>query len=215
MLRLDPSGAPIFSTCIGGSYDDFAMGIALDSQGSVYLAGSASSPDFPTSTGAYQTQLKGNSDCFIVKFDSQGNGIFSTFIGGGSDNQAFAIAVDGQGNSYITGETNSDSYPQVNPPFQHSRHGNIDAFVTELSADGSRLVYSTFAGGSSMTAAACAGRCGRECLHCGNYGLERFPHNQRLSDQLPGRRLRHLSSGLLGEWTKSDLFHFPRQPWYR
>jgi hypothetical protein len=149
VLRLDPTGTTlIFSTYIGGSGDDFGDAIALDSQGNVYLAGGTSSPDFPTSAGAYQTQLRGNSDCFVVMFDSQGNGIFSTFIGGGSDNEAFGIAVDAQGNSYITGETDSDSYPQVNPPFQHSRHGGIDAFVTELSADGSQLIYSTFAGGS-------------------------------------------------------------------
>jgi hypothetical protein len=86
-------------------------------------------------------------DCFVVKFDSQGNGIFSTLIGGGSDDQAFAIAVDSFGNSYITGQTLSDSYPQANASFQHSRHGGLDAFVTEITADGSGLVYSTFAGG--------------------------------------------------------------------
>src|SRR4029077_5319068 len=99
--------------------------------------------------GAYQTQLRGGLDCFVVVFDSQGNGIFSTFIGGGSDDQANSIAVDTQGNSYITGQTLSDSFPQVNASFQHSRHGSNDAFVTELSADGSGLVYSTFAGGGS------------------------------------------------------------------
>ncbi len=155
LLRLDPTGTMlIFSTYIGGSGDDYGNAIAIDTQGAVYLTGGTDSPDFPTSTGAYQTQLKGNSDCFIVKFDSQGNGIFSTFIGGGSDNQAFGIGVDAQGNSYITGETDSDSYPQVNPVFQHSRHGGLDAFVTELSADGSHLVYSTFAGGSGTDSGA-------------------------------------------------------------
>jgi hypothetical protein len=150
VLRLDPTGNTlIFSTYIGGSSDDRAFGVALDNQGDVYLTGGAVSVDFPVSTGAYQTQNRGGVDCFVVEFDSQGNGIFSTYIGGGSDEQANAIAVDSQGNSYITGQTLSDSYPQVNPSFQHSRHGGNDAFVTELSADGSHLVYSTFAGGGS------------------------------------------------------------------
>jgi hypothetical protein len=150
VLRLDPTATTlIFSTYIGGSYDDRANALALDNQGNVYLAGGAISVDFPVSTGAYQTQNRGGLDCFIVEFDSQGNGIFSTFIGGGSDDQANAIAVDSQGNSYITGQTVSDSYPQVNASFQHSRHGGNDAFITELSADGSHLVYSTFAGGGS------------------------------------------------------------------
>jgi hypothetical protein len=105
--------------------------------------------DFPTSNGAFQTRNRGGLDCFVVKFDSQGNGIFSTLIGGGSDDQSFAIAVDNFGNSYITGQTLSDSYPQANASFQHSRHGVLDAFVTEITADGSGLVYSTFAGGGS------------------------------------------------------------------
>jgi len=148
VLRLDQSGSSlIFSTYIGGGSDDRGFGIALDNQGSVYLTGAASSVDFPTSPGAFQTRIRGGLDCFVAKFDSQGNAIFSTLIGGGSDDQAFAIAVDGFGNSYITGQTASDSYPQANASFQHSRHGDLDAFVTEVTADGSGLVYSTFAGG--------------------------------------------------------------------
>jgi hypothetical protein len=148
-VRLDPTGAVIFSTYIGGSYDDRANALALDNQGNVYLTGGAVSVDFPVSAGAFQTQNRGGLDCFVVEFDSQGNGIFSTFIGGGSDDQANGIAVDSQGNSYITGQTLSDSFPQVNASFQHSRHGGNDAFVTELSADFTHLVYSTFAGGGS------------------------------------------------------------------
>jgi Beta-propeller repeat len=150
VLRLDPTGSTlIFSTYIGGSFDDRANGLALDNQGNVYLTGGAASLDFPVSTGAYQTQNRGSLNCFVVEFDSQGNGIASTYIGGGSQDQANAIAVDSQGNSYITGQTDSDSYPQVNPSFQHSRHGGNDAFVTELSGDFTHLVYSTFAGGGS------------------------------------------------------------------
>ena len=93
VLRLDPDGNVIFSTYIGGTYDDRAYGLALDNQGSVYVTGGAISVDFPTSAGAYQTQLRGGIDCFVVKFDSQGNGIFSTFVGGGSDDLAIGIAV--------------------------------------------------------------------------------------------------------------------------
>jgi hypothetical protein len=99
------------------------------------------------SDNAFQRQNRGGADCFVVKFDTQGNPMFSTLVGGGSDDQAMGIAVDGNGNAYITGQTGSDSYPQLNPPFQHSRHGGLEAFLTEVSADGSALVYSTFAGG--------------------------------------------------------------------
>jgi hypothetical protein len=148
VLRLTPSGSSlIFSTYIGGSDDDEGFALALDNQGSVYLAGASASVDFPTSNNAFQTQNFGGFDCFVAKFDFQGNAIFSTLVGGGSDDEAFAIAVDNFGNSYITGQTASNSYPQANASFQHSRHGGLDAFITEITADGSGLVYSTFAGG--------------------------------------------------------------------
>lgn len=148
VLRIDPSATTLlFSTYFGGSVDDFCYSIAIDPQGSVYLTGSTDSPDLPTSSGAYQTVLKGNSDVFVVKFDINGNAQYSTFVGGGSDNEAWGITVDGNGNAYITGDTNSDSYPQVNPPFQHSRHGGLDAFLTVVSSDGTQLLFSTFIGG--------------------------------------------------------------------
>lgn len=150
LLRLDPTGTTlIFSTYVGGHGNDRGFALAVDSQGSAYLAGGATSPDFPTSPGAFQRQNRGGFDCFVVKFDASGNGIFGTLIGGGSEDRAFGIAVDDFGNSYITGQTASDSYPQANPSFQHSRHGGLDAFVTEITADGTGLVYSTFAGGGN------------------------------------------------------------------
>jgi sugar lactone lactonase YvrE len=149
VLRLDPTGTRlIFSTYWGGSGDDRGYAIALDNWGSVYMAGASNSVDFPTDDGALQTDNAGGLDCFVVKFDSQGDEFFSTLLGGGSDDEAFAIAVDAQGNSYITGQTHSDNYPQVHPTFQHSRHGGLDAFLTEISPDGLSLVFSTFAGGS-------------------------------------------------------------------
>lgn len=150
VLRLDPAGQNlIYSTYVGGSNDDRGFALAIDNQGNAYLTGAASSSDFPISQGAYQPTLRGDYDCFVFKIDNQGNAIYSTFIGGGSDDEAFGIAVDNNGNAYITGETNSDSYPQANPPFQHSRHGGYDAFITELNSNGSGLIFSTFAGGGA------------------------------------------------------------------
>jgi len=150
IFRIDPTGTNlIYSTYIGGSEDDRGFGIALDSQGDAFLAGGTSSPDFPTSTGAYQVQLRGGVNCFIVEFDSQGNGIFSTYIGGTSTDYANGVAVDPQGDVYITGQTNSNNYPQVNNTFQKGQHGGYDAFITELSFDATHLIWSTFAGGGS------------------------------------------------------------------
>lgn len=150
VMRIDPAAKTmIYSTYVGGTNDDEGFALAIDKDGNAYLAGAASSADFPTSKNAFQPRLNGNYDCFVFKIDNQGNAVYSTFIGGGSDDEAFGIAVDNSGNAYITGESNSDSYPNVNAPFQHSRHGGYDAFITELSADGGSLVFSTFAGGGA------------------------------------------------------------------
>ncbi len=150
VLRVDPTASTlVYSTYVGGSNDDEGYALAIDNSGNAYLTGAASSSDFPISSGAFQANLKGDYDCFVFKIDNQGNAVYSTFIGGGSDDEAFGIAVDNSGNAYITGETYSDNYPQANAPFQHSRHGGYDAFLTELNGDGSGLIFSTFAGGSN------------------------------------------------------------------
>ncbi|MEO7144445.1 MAG: SBBP repeat-containing protein [Bryobacteraceae bacterium] len=150
ILRLDATGSTlIFSTYLGGSGDDRGFAVALDAQGSVYLAGTESSVDFPVSQGVFQAQNYGGLDCFVTKFDYLGNPIFSTLVGGGADDQAFGIAVDQYGDSFITGQTGSDDFPQVSPSFQTGRQGGLDAFVTEITPDGTGLVYSTFAGGSN------------------------------------------------------------------
>lgn len=154
VMCLDPNGdtainSLVYGTFLGGSNDDEGYAIALDNQNAAYVTGITSSSDFPYSQNAYQRTLGGNYDAFVTKFDNQGNFVYSTFIGGGSDDEAYAIAVDGSGNAYITGETNSDSYPQVNPSFQHSRHGGYDAFLTEVNNTGTGLLFSTFVGGSN------------------------------------------------------------------
>ena len=149
VLRLDPAGSTIvFSTYLGGSRDDRGYSIALDTQGSVYIAGASTSSDFPTSDGAYQRSNRGGIDAFVTKFSSTGAGVYSTLLGGGSDDRAWGVAVDQKGNAYVTGDTTSDSFPNSNAPYQHSRHGGLDAFVSQLNAEGSQLPFSTFIGGA-------------------------------------------------------------------
>lgn len=149
VLKLDPAGTTLlFSTYIGGGNDDRGYAVAVDTQGSVYLTGISTSTDFPTNDGAFQRNNRGGIDAFVAKFAFDGTAIYSTLLGGGSDDRANAIAVDLKGNAYVVGETFSDGFPQTNAPFQHSRHGSLDAFVTELNPDGSQLVFSTFSGGS-------------------------------------------------------------------
>ncbi|MDQ6676094.1 MAG: SBBP repeat-containing protein [Acidobacteriota bacterium] len=147
LLRVNPAGnSLIFSTYVGGSGDDFCAALAIDRQGAVYATGTTSA-DFPPSLGSFQTTNRGGLDAFVIKLDAQGNGVYSTLLGGGSDDEGRGIAVDGNGNAYVTGTTLSDSFPQFNTVYQNSRHGGVDAFVTEVNPSGNNLVYSTFLGG--------------------------------------------------------------------
>ncbi len=148
VVGLDPAGKVTFSTYLGGSNDDRGYGVAVDTQGSVYLTGYTTSNDFPTNTGAFQRTRQGGTDAFVAKFGPDGTAVYSTFLGGGSDDAAYGIAVDNNGNAYVTGETFSNSFPQANAPYQHSRHGGQEGFVTELNNDGSGLIFSTFIGGA-------------------------------------------------------------------
>lgn len=147
LLRVSPAGnSLVFSTYAGGSADDFCSALAIDRQGAVYATGTTSA-DFPPSLGSFQTTNKGGLDAFVIKLDAQGNGVYSTLLGGGADDEGRGIAVDGNGSAYVTGTTLSDSFPQFNTIYQNSRHGGVDAFVTEVNPSGNNLVYSTFLGG--------------------------------------------------------------------
>jgi hypothetical protein len=97
----------VFSTYLGGSGNDFAGGIALDSSGNIYLAGQTDSPNFPTKN-AYSTASSGFLDAFIAKFGPFGtNLLYSSYLGGGGDDSGNAIAVDNNGNAYVAGDTYS------------------------------------------------------------------------------------------------------------
>ena len=129
--------------------------IAVDGAGNAVVAGDTYSASFPTTAGAYQVTGVG-ADAFIVKLNSTGAGVvFSTYLGGSYDTRASGVALDTAGNIYTTGMTESQDFPTTSGAFQPQSYdvGNnkddsgSDAFVTELSADGSRLLYSTYFGG--------------------------------------------------------------------
>ncbi len=83
----------------------------------------------------------------MTKLSSSGNSlIYSTYLGGGSDDCGCGIAVDGSGNAYVTGYTGSSNFPTLNP-YQATYQGGWDAFVTKLSSSGNSLIYSTYLGG--------------------------------------------------------------------
>ncbi|MFQ5428443.1 MAG: SBBP repeat-containing protein [Thermodesulfobacteriota bacterium] len=139
-----------YSTYLGGSSSDFARDVAVDASGAAYLTGWTLSPDFPMRTpvqGVYGGGVL-SGDVFVTKINPAGTAVvFSTYIGGNSDEDSNAIAVDTSGNVYVTGYTQSLNYP-VFKAFQPGFAGGTkDAFVTKLNPTGNAFIFSTYIGG--------------------------------------------------------------------
>jgi hypothetical protein len=141
---IDP--ALTFSTYFGGTGLDAVEQAVVDRAGNTYLTGKTLSFDFPTTPGSYQRG--GWGDAFVVKLNSGGQVVYSTYLGGTTfDDTGTGISVDAGGAVYVVGETYSNSFPTTPGAFQTSRHGVRDLFVTKLDPSGSYLSYSTYLGG--------------------------------------------------------------------
>ena len=149
-LVIDP--LLIYSTHLGGSDGQCAAGVVVDKNGNAYVCGGTYSSDFPTTSGAYDTTLDEMGDVFITKLNSAGTSLlYSTYLGGNSREMGFGIAVDNNGNAYVTGQTASSDFPTTSGTFDASVDGE-DAFITKLNATGASLLYSTYLGGTANEA---------------------------------------------------------------
>jgi hypothetical protein len=146
-LTIDPTIS--YSTYLGGSGSDICVGIAVRN-GNAYLTGWTNSTDFPRLNAVQPTYHGGAYDVFVTQLSASGSSlVYSTYLGGSDWDQAQSIAVDAQGNAYVTGQTSSLDFPVLNA-FQPTLGGfGNDAFVTKLNPTGSALVYSTYLGGSA------------------------------------------------------------------
>ncbi len=146
VTKLSPGGALVYSTYFGGTGGDVATGVAVDGGGNAYLTGATTSADFPT-IHAFQAVDHGNNEAFAAKLNVAGSAlVYSTYLGGGSDDLGTAIAVDSQGSAYVTGRNNSGDFPTTNA-YQPTNHGSFDVFVDKLTPGGDALAYGTFLGG--------------------------------------------------------------------
>ncbi len=151
VMRLAPGGiGVVYFAVIGGSYSDQGQAIAVDASGSAYATGYTDSPDFLTTANAFQTTAPADWNAFAIKLDSSGDLVYSTFLGGSGEDLGLAIAVDGAGHAVVAGETSSSDYPVTAMAYQANYAGSTDCFVTQLSPDGTSLVFSTFLGGSGL-----------------------------------------------------------------
>jgi len=147
---LNPSASliidPLFhSTFLGGSGDENGIDITVDTMDNIYLCGSTSSIDFPTTPGTYNTT---NNDIFISKLDSIGNNLlFSTYFGGQARDSVQSIVLDSNDDIYASGSTASMDFPTTQNGSDTTYNGYADIFLIKLSNNGSKLLYSTFIGG--------------------------------------------------------------------
>jgi hypothetical protein len=160
IARLGGSGSTlVYATFLGGWHSNLVWrGLAVDSAGNAVLAGQTFSPDFPTTTGAFDSVCE-NKDAFVFRLSPTGALIFSTFLGGNAEDLATTVGYDPAGRIVVGGFTTSSDFPTTidafdptynapNAPSQGGAHG--DMFVSRLSPDGTQLTYSTFLGGPSL-----------------------------------------------------------------
>jgi len=160
VTKLSPAGDTlVYSTFLGGSCGDVGFGIAVDTTGTAYVAGETgtvvpnnepcAAANFPVLNG-FQGTHGGLKDAFVAKLDPTGSRLlYSTYLGGRSDDGAAGLALDGAGNVYVGGTTSSADFPTLHP-FQACGMGNEDGFVAKLSPGGDALVYSTCLGGGCL-----------------------------------------------------------------
>lgn len=138
----------LFSTFLGGSQGDGGYNIALDHESNIIVTGYTLSDDFPLKNALQDEILGDQRDIYVTKFNSTGQIIFSTYLGGSSFEDPFGLTVNASGNIIISGRTASHDYPTVKG-LQNNYAGGVDAIISIISPDGQTLEYSTFLGGDS------------------------------------------------------------------
>ena len=134
--------------------EDEGYGVAADAEGNTYITGYTRSEDFCTVFGTvpgYHPTYYGETDAFVLKIKADGSGLdYCTFLGGNDWDAGRAITVDTLGNAYVVGGTWSEDFPTTPGAVQSAIGGQRDVFLAKLDASGTRLLYSTFFGGSGQ-----------------------------------------------------------------
>jgi hypothetical protein len=146
----------VYSTFLGGQFQDLVYGLWVDAAGVVTLTGATESTDFPTTSGAYSTTKNSKNDAFVSRLDPRQNGntqlVYSSFLGGDGDDLSMALWVDDAGVMTVAGYTGASDFPTTSGAYSTTKNGKDDVFVSRLDprqAGNAQLVYSTFLGGST------------------------------------------------------------------
>lgn len=152
---LDATGESILSTYFGGSGDETGAGVGVDHRGNIYLAGRTDSDDFPV-LNAVQSRRAGGWDLFVATFRLLDGGlipIYSTYLGGSGNEWSGPMAVDDTGSVVVVASLASADFPTTNALQSAFGGGWRDIAITKLDPAGSRLVWSTYLGGSQAEVA--------------------------------------------------------------
>jgi hypothetical protein len=148
---------PVYLTYLGGSGDDAALALAVDSDGNAYITGFTTSTNFPHPNGIF-TNLHGTAnsrfglypqDAFVAKLYSTGTLAYATYLGGSTNDVGVGIALDAARNVYVTGYTGSKDFYTTNALYG-TNAGLEDAFVAKLNNTGDAFLYSTYLGGTNV-----------------------------------------------------------------
>jgi hypothetical protein len=167
VAKFDKTGSNlVYFTYLGGNSEDTALGITVDNSGNAYITGMTCSPNFPTNhplygqiTSKYVSSKNGSfyaPDAFVSELNTNGtNLVYSTYLGGSYYNIGNAIYVDAEHNAYVVGWTTSTNFPVTTNALQNklqctnSVDINCNAFITEISTNGTNLLYSSYLGGNN------------------------------------------------------------------
>jgi uncharacterized protein (TIGR03437 family) len=167
VAKVSPDGTKLlYSTYFGGPGNTIPTSVAVDGAGNAYFTGFTTSSSFAASPGALQSSFGGSGgqnfsvlstgDAFVVKMSPSGQKIYATYLGGAKDDIGMGIAIDSKGDVFVGGATLSTDFPMQNA-FQSSNHGSGgdaygkggDGFITELDPTGSKILFSSYIGGSA------------------------------------------------------------------
>lgn len=156
------NGSLVWGTWLGGNYSELAYAVAVDTNDNCYVTGVMReetddfgvplTPTFPIANAFQPNYGGGFNDAFVTKINNSANPsiVFSTYLGGSSEDAGYGVAVDAAGQVHVAGETSSEDFPIVNG--HQSSQGDSgffsDAFVAKFNAAGSGLQYSTYYGGN-------------------------------------------------------------------
>ena len=149
LTKISASGdSMMFSTLLGGTFNDLGLGVDVDSQGDIILTGDTASNNIVTLNAVQQDFAGGPNDFFASKYNSTGYPYFITYIGGNETDRCWDARVDVHDDLVLIGRTSSADFPALNG-MNDTYSGGFDACVTKLSSDGQTILASTFIGGVS------------------------------------------------------------------